>query len=113
MSRTWKLILVFAAIAAAALWLIPWRSLAAPPDRTHAGLALSHQYCETCHLVVPSTSRGWTDAPSFEAIAGRASTTRASLVAFIEQPHMHMLNTARPPAEADVIAAYIMSLRHR
>lgn len=118
MSRTWKVIPalaapILAAIAAGALWLIPGNSIAAPRDNVALGLRLSHQYCEACHIVVHSDSKGWTDAPSFEAIAVRDETTRARLASFIEKPHMHMLNTARPPAEAEAIAAYILSLRHR
>lgn len=76
-----------------------------------AGQALSQRYCIECHIVVPSSKRGWTDAPSFEEIANREGVTRAKLSGFIQQPHMHMLNTDRPPHEADEISAYIMSLR--
>lgn len=77
-----------------------------------AGQALSQRYCIECHIVVPSSKRGWTDAPSFVEIANREGVTRAKLSGFIQQPHMHMLNTGRPPHEADEIGAYIMSLRN-
>jgi cytochrome c len=76
-----------------------------------AGQALAQQYCAECHMVVPSSKRGWTDAPAFVEIASRQGTTQAKLSAFIQKPHMHMLNSGRLPHEADTISAYIMSLR--
>jgi cytochrome c len=80
-------------------------------ENVAAGQALAQQYCAECHIVVPSGNRGWTDAPAFVEIANRQGTTQAKLSAFIQTPHMHMLNTDRPPHEADAISAYIMSLR--
>lgn len=79
--------------------------------RVETGAALAKHYCATCHVVVRSASQGWTNAPSFVSIANRHTSTVAGLSAFIQKPHMHMLNTRRPPGEADAIAAYIMSLR--
>jgi hypothetical protein len=38
MSRTWKLILLFAAIAAAALLVVPWRANADGDSKAQAGL---------------------------------------------------------------------------
>jgi len=78
-----------------------------------AGKALAQRYCIECHAVVPGTKGGWTDAPDFSAIANRPQTTPAKLSLFIQQPHMHMLNTGRPAREADQISAYIISLRQR
>jgi cytochrome c2 len=75
------------------------------------GQALAQEYCAECHMVVPSSKAGWTDAPAFLEIANRQGTTEAKLKGFIQKPHMHMLNTGRPPHEADEISAYIMSLR--
>ena len=66
-----------------------------------------------CHQIAPSSKRGWTDAPAFEAIANRPGSTTEMLSAKIQQPHMKMLNTERPAAEANDIAVYIMSLRKR
>lgn len=76
-----------------------------------AGQALAQQYCAECHMVVPSSKTGWTDAPAFLEIANRQATTAAKLSSFIQKPHMHMMNTSRPPREADQISTYIMSLR--
>jgi hypothetical protein len=60
---------------------------------------------------VPSASKGWTDAPAFDAIANRPNTNAAGISAFLRKPHMKMLNNERPPNEAQMIAAYIMTLR--
>jgi len=75
------------------------------------GRALAERLCSECHVVVPSDKRGWTDASAFDSISNRQGTMAAKLSRFIQQPHMHMMNTARPPREADLISAYIMSLR--
>ena len=67
--------------------------------------------CQQCHVIVPSNGAGWTDAPSFESIANRSGQTAAALSATIQKPHLHMLNDQRPKPEADLLAAYIISLR--
>lgn len=111
MTRTWKLIWICAAAAALGLVIVRFHAFA--ETKPAPGLALSQQYCVGCHVVAPSASKGWTDAPAFDAIANRRGTTTASLTAIIEKPHMKMLNTQRPPNEAKAIAAYIMTLRQR
>jgi len=75
------------------------------------GRHLAEQFCTPCHLIAPTGFSSWTDAPDFDAIAHRRGVTAQQLSAIIQEPHMHMLNTERPPGEADAIAAYIMSLR--
>lgn len=91
-----------------------WPALAQPaPGDAAAGRQLAEQYCVSCHVIVPSSQRGWTDAPSFEAIANRPGVTQAQLSTVAQKPHENMLNDQRPKAEADAIAAYIMSLRKR
>ena len=80
-------------------------AIADPAPKPAAGLKLAQQYCAECHVIVPSKARGWTDAPAFDTIANRPGTTVATLDSFIQSPHMHMLNTGRPPVEADQIAA--------
>ncbi len=111
MTRLWKLIWLFAAGAALALAIVPFRAFADP--KPLPGLALSQKYCTECHVVTPSASKGWTDAPTFESIANRSGATVATLTAIIEKPHMKMLNVERPRNEAQAIATYIMSLRHK
>ena len=71
------------------------------------------QFCAECHVVVPNGKAGWTDAPAFDAIANKPGTTAKFLRTFIQQPHMHMVNTGRPPGQAADIAAYILTLRTR
>jgi mono/diheme cytochrome c family protein len=97
-------------VISAALTLAPHVVLADPPSRA-LGLQLAQKYCAECHVVVPRSKGGWTDAPTFEAIANRQGSTAQTLSAFIQQEHMHMVNTGRPPGEANAIAAYILSLR--
>ena len=92
---------------------IPRYAFADTPPNAAAGLKLAQQYCVACHQIAPSSKRGWTDAPAFEAIANRPGSTTEMLSAKIQQPHMKMLNTERPAAEASDIAVYIMSLRKR
>lgn len=111
MSRLWKLIWLFAAGAALALVIVPFYAHADP--KPLPGLALSQKYCAECHVVVPSASKGWTDAPAFDAIANRPNANAAGISVFLQKPHMKMLNTERPPNEAKAIAAYIMTLRQR
>jgi len=82
-------------------------------DPVATGHRLTEQLCSRCHVVTPSGHGSWTDAPDFQAIANGPGASARALSAFIQKPHMHMLNTQRPPAEADAIAAYIMSLRDK
>jgi cytochrome c2 len=98
-------------IAMVCLTIAPDIALAGPPPNAAAGGKLAQHYCAECHVVTPSAKRGWTDAPAFAAIANRPNTTAQALSGYIQQPHMHMVNTGRPPAEANDLAAYIISLR--
>ena len=75
------------------------------------GRSLAQANCARCHVVTPSGKAGWTNAPSFVSIANRPNTTAASIEQVVQQPHVHMLNLPRGPAEARQLAAYIMSLR--
>lgn len=86
-------------------------ALAASPAQIEAGHALAQQYCIRCHVIAPSKSKGWTNAPAFTSVANNPASTVRKLTQFIEKPHIHMLNTARPAQEAADLAAYILSLR--
>lgn len=110
-SRTADRRITYHLIAVACLALAPHAVFADPAPKTTAGQKLAQQYCAECHVIAPNGKRGWTDAPAFDAIANRPGTTAQTLAAVIERPHMHMENTERPPAEANEIAAYILSLR--
>jgi cytochrome c len=83
------------------------------PNTAAAGKALAQQYCVSCHVIVPANTAGWTDAPSFAAIANKPGNTAAKLSAIIQAPHENMLNDQRPKPEADAMATYILSLRKR
>jgi len=98
-------------VAAACVLLLPQLAFAAPNPAN--GRKLSQQFCAECHVVVPNGKAGWTDAPAFDAIANKPGTTTQFLRTFIQQPHMHMVNTGRPPGQAADIAAYILTLRTR
>ena len=100
---------MFRLIAVAGLALAPHVVFAA--SASSAGQKLAQQYCAECHVVAPNGKRGWTDAPAFDAVANRPGTTAQTLTTFIERPHLHMENTGRPPAQANEIAVYILSLR--
>jgi hypothetical protein len=86
-------------------------SFAEPAPNSAAGHKIAQQYCAECHVIAPYGKRGWTDAPAFDAIAKQRGTTAQTLITFIQRPHMHMVNTGRPPEEAADIAAYILTLR--
>jgi len=77
------------------------------------GQKLAQSYCDECHVIVRNGPAGWTSAPSFAAIADKPTSTAASLRAFIQKPHMDMLNLARSPSEAADLAAYILSLQQK
>ena len=71
------------------------------------------QPCARCHVIVANGPPSWTDAPSFESIANRPSLKKAWLVNFIQQQHLHMLTDTYTSAQANSIAAYILSLRQK
>jgi len=93
-------------------------TLAAPagaqsPEQARKGFQLADRYCAGCHVIVRDGPAGWTDAPSFAAIADRPGVTAAWIEGVVMQPHLHMLNLPRGRADARVLAAYILSLRQR
>jgi mono/diheme cytochrome c family protein len=80
-------------------------------QRIAAGHRLADQQCSQCHRTTAGGPAGWTDVPSFAVIANRPGTTTAHLLEVIETPQDGMLHTGRSPVDAQVLAAYIMSLR--
>ncbi|MDR3531894.1 MAG: hypothetical protein P4L90_15270 [Rhodopila sp.] len=106
MPAVWTMLTVLAVIG------LPRSVVAQPvPNTAEAGKKLAEQYCVTCHVITPSATKGWTDAPTFAAIANRPGVTAAQLSAVAQKPHMNMLNDRRPKDEADAMATYILSLR--
>ena len=83
----------------------------APRGDVAAGQRLAEQSCARCHVMPPNQGQGWTDAPSFVAIANQPTPTARSLQDVIEKPHAHMAGTGLKPTPAADVAAYIMSLR--
>jgi len=77
------------------------------------GHNLAQQVCASCHVTVPNGHASWTDAPSFASIANRSGITQQWLTEFIQKPHMHMLMEHYTPVQANDIAAYILSQRHK
>ena len=77
------------------------------------GHQLAQKTCATCHVIVPNGPASWTDAPSFESIANRPGITQQWLAAFVQKPHIHMLADQYTPAQANSIASFILSLRHK
>jgi mono/diheme cytochrome c family protein len=78
---------------------------------TDTGKGLSERYCAACHVVTPTGKAGWTDAPSFQAIADRPGVTAAWVTDYTEKQHMEMMHDMRPHDQAAAIAGYLMSLR--
>jgi len=76
------------------------------------GRQLAQTTCAACHVIVANGPASWTDAPSFEIIANRPAITRQWLADFVQKPHMHMLTDQYTRAQANAIAAYVLSLRH-
>ena len=77
------------------------------------GQKIAERYCARCHVVAPGGGTGWTDAPAFTTIAQDKRGSRSWMREFVTQQHMHMLATNRSQAEADALAAYLLSLRQK
>jgi mono/diheme cytochrome c family protein len=77
------------------------------------GRPLAQKTCAVCHVIIPNGPASWTDAPSFESIANRPGITQQWLAGFALNPkHMDMVFQEYSRAQANAIAAYILSLRH-
>ena len=77
------------------------------------GRRLAEALCASCHVVDRSPAAGWTDAPSFPAIAAQAKVTQPWLREFFARPHLDMLQTDRSATEVADLSAYILSLKPR
>jgi cytochrome c len=103
---------VLAMIAIVCLAVSPRVAQADPaPEAVAAGQKLAQKYCADCHVIESTPKPAWNDPPPFQVTANRSDVTAASLVAHIRKPHGNLATNARPPAEADALAAYILSLR--
>lgn len=93
---------------------VAWSAMAQPsPADVAAGQRIAQASCSECHVIVRNGPAGWTDAPSFEAIANRPTTTSAWLESFVQKPHIDMMHRIRNDSDAAKLAAYILSLKRR
>jgi mono/diheme cytochrome c family protein len=103
-------------VVPAALAMALGASLAFQPGRAQSALLegdhIAQKTCAVCH-VDPNGSGSWTDAPSFESIANRPGMTQQWLADFVRKPHMHMITDQYTPSQANAIAAFILSQRHK
>jgi mono/diheme cytochrome c family protein len=77
-----------------------------------SGKVIAQVWCGNCHRVDPADQRAAHDAtPSFATIAGKRSTTAASLAAFLKTRHGGMPDLSLSRDEIDDVSAYILGLR--
>jgi mono/diheme cytochrome c family protein len=87
-----------------------------------AGRAIATSTCIVCHVLFPDQAIKplyGGKAPSFEELANRPATSRASLLAFLNSPHWNDPALPKKPApmalmserDKSNVAAYILSLR--
>jgi mono/diheme cytochrome c family protein len=107
----WESLRCFGLAWLAATCLVASAHAQSPRGNAARGQALAESVCTECHVVVRNGPAGWTDAPSFAAIAARPDSTAARLQAIMERPHMHMMYLPRSRSEAADLAAYILSLK--
>jgi mono/diheme cytochrome c family protein len=97
-------------------WLLPLflaPSLAQAADPAEGG-RLAAQWCANCHRIAAAGPGPATDAtPAFAAIAARPTTTEATIIAFLRNPHGAMPDPALTPRQAEDLAAYILAQRPR
>jgi len=109
---TARTLLCVAALVAAGSLARPAEAQSSP-GRVAAGHRLAETFCAQCHVIIRGGPAGWTDAPSFPAVADRPDITSAWLQRFIQKPHVDMLSLPRNQSAAADLAAYILSLRQR
>ncbi|WP_028136707.1 c-type cytochrome [Bradyrhizobium japonicum] len=83
------------------------------PRAVAEGHRLAQAWCQTCHAVEPGMAGWFDEAPSFQAIADRSGTTALALKVFWRTSHHNMPNIVILPEQADVLSAYILSLKGR
>jgi mono/diheme cytochrome c family protein len=101
----------------AALTIALGAGLAFHPCRAQSAVSegdqIAQKTCAVCHVIEPTGSGSWTDAPSFESVANRPGMTQQWLADFVRKPHMHMVTDQYTPAQANALAAFILSQRHK
>jgi mono/diheme cytochrome c family protein len=77
-----------------------------------AGRQFALEVCSECHFVAPEQIvEPYSEAPWFQDIADKPSTTELSLRVFLQSPHFSMPNFMLTPQETDDVISYILSLR--
>jgi mono/diheme cytochrome c family protein len=117
MPRAWWIrILIIAGLVLIALFAVRLHEAfgqAAPPSAVEdgsAGRRLAQSMCGDCHSIESKTDR-IAIAPDFTEIAALPSTTALSLNVFLRSSHRTMPNFIIARADADLIVAYILSLK--
>ena len=100
-------------IALMGLFLFPALQPAGATDGAEEGHRLAEAWCKACHAIEPHVAGVSDQAPSFAAIANRHGTTELSLKVFLKTSHQNMPNLVISPEQADMLSAYILSLRRR
>lgn len=75
------------------------------------GHRLAQAWCQSCHAIEPRGEGFFDEAPSFQSIADRKGTTALSLKVFWRTSHQNMPNLVISPEQAEMLSAYILSLR--
>jgi mono/diheme cytochrome c family protein len=85
---------------------------AASAGDVRQGATIAKRWCAACHVVDPSQTSAFADAPSFSDIAMRR-TDRKQLAGFLANPHPPMPDMHLSRKEIDDIVSYIRSLDPR
>ncbi len=115
--RSYFGLVVLVALSVLFLLSVVHTAAGAPRSGSRSAVAEGHRlaqaWCQTCHAVEPRTAGFFDEAPSFQAIADRSGTTALSLKVFWRTSHHNMPNLVISPEQAEVLSAYILSLRGR
>ncbi len=107
-------IVVLIALAVLFLFSVVHTAAGAPRPASRAvaaGHRLAEAWCQSCHAIEPHMTGFFQEAPSFQSIADRSGTTALSLKVFWRTSHHTMPNLVISPEQAEVLSAYILSLK--
>ncbi len=93
---TARTLLCVAALVAAGSLARPAEAQSSP-GRVAAGHRLAETFCAQCHVIIRGGPAGWTDAPSFPAVADRTGYNIRMVAALHpEAPRGHVKSTPEP-----------------
>jgi cytochrome c len=84
-----------------------------PVDSATAGHRLAEAWCKDCHAIDAKGAGPAHAGPAFAGVANQPSTTALSIKVFLRTSHPSMPNIVISPTEADDLANYILSLKHK